>query len=158
MTITSPAFGHGTTIPEVYSRDADDRSPPLHFRGVPPEARSLLLILDDPDAPRGTFTHWVVFNIDPRCARFEEASVAPGARVATNDWGEADYGGPRPPDREHRYYFRLYALDQPLDLPGGCSRAEVERAMEGHVVANADLMGRFAPPQTAAQGAGNRHR
>lgn len=149
MKITSPAFENGETIPQKYSRDAEDLSPPLRFSEVPPEARSLVLIMEDPDAPKGTFTHWIVFNISPTIGEFGENHVPDDVRFGTNDWGEADYGGPRPPDREHRYYFRLYALDEPLALATGASRREIERAMETHVVANTEVMGRYAPSQTS---------
>lgn len=151
MTIRSPAFRSGDPIPATYSRNADDRTPPLEFAGAPAETRSLALIVDDPDAPRGTFTHWIVFNIDPGCRGFRENYTPDDVRFGTNDWGEADYGGPRPPDGEHRYFFRLYALDCRLALPNGASRREIEQAMEGHVVANAELMGRFAAPGVAAE-------
>lgn len=144
MKISSPAFEHGESIPPRYSRDGDNLSPPLRFEDVPPETRSLVLILDDPDAPRGTFTHWVVFNIDPHSAIFSENAPPAQVRFGLNDWEEAGYGGPRPPDGEHRYYFKLYALDDLLSLPTGALRRDLERAMETHVIANAELMGRFA--------------
>jgi hypothetical protein len=149
MKIESSAFKNGASIPPRYAKQGDNVSPPLSISGVPPEARSLVLIMDDPDAPRGLFTHWVVFNIPP-VAWFAENEVPKGARVGKNSWGEAGYGGPQPPDREHRYFFRLYALDRMLDLPKGASREQVEAAMKGHVIAQAEWMGRFAP-QGAAQ-------
>jgi Raf kinase inhibitor-like YbhB/YbcL family protein len=151
MKISSPVFGHGDSIPPRYSRDGDNFSPPLQFEGVPPEARSLVLIADDPDAPHGTFTHWVVFNVDPHTSVIEENHLPEEVRFGLNDWEEAGYGGPRPPDGEHRYYFKLYALDELLSLPTGIQRRDLERAMETHVVANAELMGRFAAPQVAAR-------
>ena len=106
--------------------------------------------MEDPDAPRGTFTHWVLFNLPPRIRQIAAGEMPAEARVGRNDWGEPRYGGPRPPDREHRYYFRLYALDAELQLPGGSSRREVELALEGHVIANAELMGRYAPSRLSA--------
>ncbi|PTY06235.1 YbhB/YbcL family Raf kinase inhibitor-like protein [Opitutaceae bacterium EW11] len=146
MRISSPAFQHGEPIPEKYSRAGDDRTPPLEFEGAPPEARSLVLVMDDPDTSHGTFTHWIVFNIDPATRGFRENDAPEEVRFGCNDWGEADYGGPRPPNGEHRYFFRLYALDCRLTLPNGASRRELEQAMEGHVVANAETMGTFAAP------------
>lgn len=145
MKLTSSAFENGDSIPARYSKDGDNLSPPLRFEGVPPEARSLVLMVDDPDAPRGTFTHWIVFNIEARTPGFAENQLPEEVRFGLNDRDEPGYTGPRPPDGEHRYYFRLYALDQPLSLPTGAHRRDIERAMETHVVANAELMGRFAP-------------
>jgi Raf kinase inhibitor-like YbhB/YbcL family protein len=146
MKLDSPAFELGGTIPDQYSHYAANRTPPLEFFDVPDEARSLALIMDDPDAPHGLFTHWVVFNIDPDVSGFDEDELPDNVKFGVTSWGEADYGGPRPPDKEHRYFFRLYALDRMLDLPNGASRREVESAMKGHVIAEAELMGRFAPP------------
>src|SRR6185369_12422742 len=127
MRITSTAFGDGERIPQQYSRYHDDKNPPLHIDDVPPNARSLVLIMDDPDAPRGLFTHWVVFDIDPKTTDIGEDRVpeAP-ARQGQNSWGEAQYGGPRPPSGEHRYFFRLFALDTLINLPRGSARADVE--------------------------------
>ncbi len=146
MKLESPAFRPGETIPDKYSHYADNRTPPLEFEEVPDGTRSLALIMDDPDAPHGLFTHWVAFDIDPNISRFPENRVPRGVRFGTNSWDEADYGGPRPPDKEHRYFFHLYALDERLDLPHGSARNDVETAMQGHVLAEAELMGRFAPP------------
>jgi hypothetical protein len=150
MKIESSAFKHGGTIPLRYAKRGENISPPLSFQGVPGEAKSLVLIMDDPDAPRGLFTHWVVFNVDP-VAWFAEGSVPAGAKQGKNSWGEPRYGGPQPPDREHRYFFRLFALDRTLDLREGAGRDEVEAAMRGHVMAQAEWMGRHAPqPEHAA--------
>lgn len=151
MKISSSAFEHGGSIPARYSRDGDNLSPPLHFENVPAEARSLVLIMDDPDAPRGTFTHWFIFNIDPHVPAFLENQLPEDVRFGLNDWEEPGYGGPRPPDGEHRYFFRLYALDNLLSLPTGAQRRDLERAMESHVVANAELMGRFVAQRAAAR-------
>lgn len=153
MKIESPAFAHGAPIPEPYTRFGENHSPPLVFRDVPAKARSLALIVDDPDAPHGTFTHWIVFNLDPMVEGLKEGCHVADAREGNNDWKELGYGGPRPPDGEHRYYFRLYALDQKLDLPNGAARAEVDRALRGHVVAEAEWMGRFATPVQAGRDA-----
>src|SRR5882762_7399525 len=148
MRISSLAFRDGEHIPQQYSRYGDDKSPPLRFEGVPANAESLLLIMDDPDASRGLFTHWVVFDIDPKTAEIDEdhAPETP-ARQGKNSWDETQYGGPRPPSGEHRYFFRLYALNMKLNLPRGSDRERVENAMEGHVIAEAELMGRYAAPK-----------
>jgi Raf kinase inhibitor-like YbhB/YbcL family protein len=145
MRITSTAFRNGEFIPQQYSRYHEDKSPPLHIDGVPPNARSLALIMDDPDAPRGLFTHWIVFDLDPKTTDIGEdhAPEAP-ARQGANSWGEAQYGGPRPPSGEHRYFFRVYALDTIIDLPRGSTRAQVEQAMQGHVLDTTELMGRYS--------------
>jgi len=146
MKIKSSAFESGDVIPDKYSRYHDDLTPPLEFSDLPDGTRSLVLILDDPDAPSGLFTHWVVFNIDPVVRHFAENDAPPDVLFGMTSWGEAGYGGPQPPDREHRYFFRLYALDKWLDLPQGTPREKVEAAMQGHMLAHAELMGRYAPP------------
>lgn len=150
MHITSTAFRNGEFVPPQYSRYHDDKTPPLHFEDVPANARSLVLIMDDPDAPHGLFTHWVVFDIDPKTNDIgrDRAPETP-ARQGRNSWGETQYGGPRPPSGEHHYFFRLYALDKMLELPRGVSRERVEQAMEGHVIATAELMGRYAAEHPA---------
>ncbi|MEY4939943.1 MAG: hypothetical protein RIQ93_1678 [Verrucomicrobiota bacterium] len=149
MRIVCPAFPEGGTIPSYYAKAGDNISPPLVLCEVPPAARSLALILEDPDAPRGLFTHWIVFNLRPD-ATFGENQVPRGARQGKNSWDEPRYGGPQPPDREHRYFFRLFALDDILDLPDGVTRDELEAAMCGHVITQAALMGRHAPLATGA--------
>ena len=149
MKIRSSAFADGAHIPARFSRFGDDRSPPLEFSEIPSDSRSLALIVDDPDAPTGTFTHWLVFNLSPSTPGLKENGRVDGMREGSNDWDETSYGGPRPPRGVHRYYFRLYALDTQLDLPAGASRADVEHAMSGHVLAEAQTMGRFATPVQA---------
>ena len=144
MRIMSPAFRNGEHIPREYTRDADDKSPPLHIEGVPLTAKSLVLIVDDPDAPRWTFTHWLLFDIDPKRVDIDEDQVPDEARQGKTDWGEAGYGGPKPPSGEHRYLFKLFALDKKLGLPGNPTRRQIEDAMKGHVLATAELMGRYA--------------
>src|SRR5256714_14616738 len=111
MQITSSAFRDEEHIPRQYTRDAEDKSPPLRIEGVPVNAASLVLIVDDPDAPRGTFTHWLVFDLDHKTVEIGEDHAPENARQGANDWGETQYGGPRPPSGVHRYFFRLYALD-----------------------------------------------
>ena len=144
MRIMSSAFRNGESIPRQYTRDGLDKNPPLHIEGVPVTAKSLVLIVDDPDAPHGTFTHWIVFDLDPKRVEIDEDVAPEEARQGTSDWGRAEYGGPKPPSGEHRYYFRLYALDKKLDLPRGASRQQVDSAMRGHVLDTAELMGRYS--------------
>jgi Raf kinase inhibitor-like YbhB/YbcL family protein len=146
MTITSPAFETGSTMPERFARENANASPPLTIRGVPPEAESLALIMDDPDAPGGTFTHWIAFNLDPVDQQIPEAAVLPDAAHGLNSWNEPGYGGPQPPSGEHRYFFRVFALDRPLGLSSGAPREQVERAMQDHVIEECSLMARFSAP------------
>lgn len=145
MKIEIEAFANGQLIPSRFSKEGGNVSPGIAFRDVPRGAKSLALVLDDPDAPRGLFTHWVVYNIDPTLGGFHENQVPEVATQGKNSWGETSYGGPQPPDREHRYYFHLYALDVPLPMQPGADRAELLRRMEGHVMDHVDYMGRFAP-------------
>ena len=147
MTITSPAFERGATIPLRFARDGENVSPPLTIREVPSEAQSLALIMDDPDAPRGTFTHWVAFNLDPVDQQIPEAAVLTDAARGRNSWNETFYGGPQPPSGEHRYIFHVFALDRPLDLPNGADRADVDHAMRDHILEHAELMARFSSPR-----------
>lgn len=144
MRIISPAFADGTTIPEKFTADGADINPALVINGVPAGAKSLVLIVDDPDAPRGTWNHWLLWNIDPDTTSIVENSVPTGATIGRNDFGEVRYRGPSPPSGTHRYFFRLLALDSTLDLPAGADRAALDRAMKGHVVAQAVLMGRYS--------------
>lgn len=143
MQLTSSAFRDGEDLPERFAREAGNLSPPLTFSDVPKETQSLALIMDDPDAPRGLFTHWVLFDLESNVGVLLENNVSGGV-LGRNDWGEPAYGGPRPPSGTHRYFFHAYALDRRLDLPHGAKRHKVDQAMEGHVLATAELMGRFA--------------
>ena len=111
MKLTSPAFDNGEQIPPKYSFDGGNVSPPLHLEEIPNQTRSLALVVDDPDAPQGTFTHWVLFNIDPKTKVIKENSVPVIATQGRNDYGEVEYDGPRPPFGDHRYFFKMYALD-----------------------------------------------
>jgi Raf kinase inhibitor-like YbhB/YbcL family protein len=147
MKLTSPAFANGARIPSSHTCDGDNLSPPLNIAEVPPEARSLVLIMDDPDVPRhlredGMWDHWVVYNIPPHLREIAENSEPPGIH-GTGTAGNEKYHGPCPPDREHRYFFKLFALDSELALPAKASKKQVEQAMEGHVLARAELMGRY---------------
>ena len=144
MKITSSAFQEGGDIPSKFSRDGQDINPALRIEGTPSNAKSLLLIMDDPDAPVGLFTHWLVWNIDPKTTEIAEKSVPKGAVQGTNDYPTLGYGGPQPPSGTHRYYFKTFALDQRLDLKAGAKRADVDAAMRGHVIAQGELMGRYS--------------
>ncbi|HEX4640869.1 MAG TPA: YbhB/YbcL family Raf kinase inhibitor-like protein [Chthoniobacterales bacterium] len=143
MKISSSAFAEGAEIPVKYSRSGEDINPPLHIEGTPENAKSLALIMDDPDAPVGLFTHWLVWNLDPRTTEIAEHSVPKGAVEGTNDYPNAGYGGPQPPSGTHRYYFKIFVLDKTLDLRAGAKRKELDQAMKGHVIAEGQYMGRF---------------
>jgi Raf kinase inhibitor-like YbhB/YbcL family protein len=139
--LTSPAFSDGEAIPPRYTCEGANLSPPLSWSGLPEGTRSLSLIMDDPDAPVGTFTHWLAWGIDP-----EVGGLAAGERAPVegrNDFGVTGYGGPCPPPGHgpHRYFFRLYALDSEVGLHPGAIRKELERALEGHLLGEAVLVG-----------------
>ncbi len=140
LQITSPAFGHNQMIPQKYTCQGEDVNPPLAITGVPEGTKSFTLIIDDPDAPGGNWDHWLIYNIAP-APIIEEDSV-PGTQT-TNDFGRVHYGGPCPPSGTHRYFFKLYALDAELSFSGLPSKQELEKAMEGHVLAKAELMGLY---------------
>ncbi|HLX68131.1 MAG TPA: YbhB/YbcL family Raf kinase inhibitor-like protein [Verrucomicrobiae bacterium] len=144
MRITSQAFVNGEKIPDKYSSYGENRIPPLHLEEIPSRTRSLALIVDDPDAPQGTFNHWLVFNMDPRIHDIREDSVPVIATQGRNDFGEVEYDGPKPPSGEHRYFFKAYALDTVLPLARGAKREELDREMTEHVIDSATLMGKFA--------------
>jgi Raf kinase inhibitor-like YbhB/YbcL family protein len=148
LEISSSAFGDNDTIPTVYTCDGDNASPPLAFSDVPEDAQSLALIMDDPDAPSGTFVHWVVWNIDPATADVPANTVPASGTQGLNGIGQAAYIGPCPPDGEHHYYFKLYALDTRLDAldPSTADKTALEQAMEGHIIAQAELVGLYARP------------
>ena len=140
MKITSPEFGHEELIPSKFTCDGKDINPPLLFEGIPPEAQSLALIVDDPDAPMRTWVHWVVYNI-PVQEGIEENSV-PGD-LGRNDFKRRRYGGPCPPIGTHRYFFKLYALDTKLHLNADIEKGDLEKAMEGRILDRAELIGRY---------------
>ena len=144
MKITSSAFQEGGTISEKYSKNGQNMNPPLQIEGAPENAKSLALIVDDPDAPVGLFTHWLVWNIDPKTTEIAEHSVPKGAVQGTNDYPGLGYDGPQPPSGTHRYYFKIFALDKTLDLPSGAKRKELDQAIDGHVIGQGQLMGRYS--------------
>lgn len=143
MKITSSAFQEGASIPSKFTCDGGDTSPPLQIADVPATAKSLALIVDDPDAPSGLFTHWAVWNISPQTNAIAEGSAPKGVQ-GTSDFGKSGYGGPCPPSGTHRYYFKIFALDRELDLPAGAKRRQLDAAMKGHVLAQGELMGRYS--------------
>ena len=148
INITSTAFEEGGMIPAKYTCDQEDVSPQLVWDSVPEGTKSLALICDDPDAPMGTWVHWVLFNIPAGVSELPE-NIPPervldnGSRQGTNDFGRIGYGGPCPPGGTHRYYFKLYALDEPVDLPPGATKAQLLQAISGHVLAEGVLMGTY---------------
>ena len=144
MKITSTALTEGGAIPRKYTCDGPNLNPPLAIEGAPAQAKSLALIVDDPDAPRGTWNHWLVWNIDPKTTELKENSVPPGAVQGTTDFGSAKYGGPCPPSGTHRYFFRVYAVDTTLNLTARAKRADLDKALAGHVLAEGTLMGKYA--------------
>jgi hypothetical protein len=143
ITLTSGAFEDGGEIPSRHTCEGQNVSPPLSFAGVPEGARSLALTVDDPDAPVGTFAHWLAWNIDPATGGLGEGQAAP--REGRNGFGTVGYAGPCPPPGHgrHRYFFRLHALDAELDLEPGADRERLDRALDGHVLETAELVGGY---------------
>ena len=147
MTVTSDAFQAQGTIPTQHTCDGADQSPPLAWKGAPANTRAFAIIMDDPDAPVGTWVHWVAYNLPAETARLaagDSARLPAGSRDGKNSWGRAGYGGPCPPKgAPHHYSFRVYALDATLDLAAGASKGDVEKAMASHVLAAGELVGLF---------------
>ena len=149
LTIQSSAFSPNGSIPAKYTCQGNDTSPPLAWSGVPAGTQSLVLIVDDPDAPdpaapKRVWVHWVVFNVPPTVTELGEGlkELPAGAKSGLNDWGRPGYGGPCPPIGRHRYFHKLYALDRTLELERA-TKADVERAMQGHVLGSAELVGTY---------------
>src|SRR5262245_21422043 len=143
MKIASSAFRQDGNIPSKFTCDGPDTSPPLQITGIPSNSKTLVLIADDPDAPGGLFTHWLVWNIAPQTNSVAEGSSPKGVQ-GTNDFGKSGYRGPCPPPGIHRYSFRIFALDRELELRPGAKRSEVNAAMKGHVIAQGELVGRYS--------------
>ncbi len=146
MQLSSSAFTHGGKIPIRYTCEGEEFNPPLRIQGVPVETISLVLIMDDPDVPAAVrddrmWVHWIVFNMPPDTAEIKEDTSPPG--VLGSGTGRLGYQGPCPPDREHRYFFKLYALDCMLPLREGSTKEEVEAAMKGHILARSELLGHY---------------
>lgn len=144
MEIKSSAFQNNGNIPSKYTCDGRNINPPLQFSDIPVDAESLVLISDDPDAPMGTWVHWTIWNIDPKITEITEDSVPAGTIEGTTSFGETGYGGPCPPSDVHRYFFKLYAMNTKLDLSNSAKKEELEKAMEGHILASAEIIGLYA--------------
>ena len=149
MKLTSTAFGEGGMIPAQYTCNGPDISPPLNWEDVPEQTKSLALIADDPDAPVGTWVHWVLYNLPADSRELQEdlpkTKVLPnGAMQGTNDFRKIGYNGPCPPGGTHRYFFKLYALDELVDLNPGARKKDLLDAMKGHILAECQLMGKFS--------------
>jgi Raf kinase inhibitor-like YbhB/YbcL family protein len=149
LEIKSTAFKEGGFIPKKYTCDGSDISPPLLWTQPPDGTKSLVLICDDPDAPMGTWVHWVLYGLSPDTLELPEGvpdkkEVIGGSKQGTNDFRRIGYGGPCPPGGTHRYFFKLYAIDSELDLSAGATKKEVLRAIEGHILAEGQLMGRYS--------------
>jgi Raf kinase inhibitor-like YbhB/YbcL family protein len=144
FSVATSAFQTGSDIPAKFTCNGANVNPELKINGVPNGAKSLVLIVDDPDAPRGLFTHWILWNIDPKTTDIGENSVPTGGVQGTNDFGKRNYGGPCPPSGTHRYFFKIFALDSKLDLKPSAGRAELDGAMKDHVLTKAELIGRYS--------------
>jgi hypothetical protein len=144
MSISSPSFRQNGAIPSKFTCDGNDVNPALLIEGVPAEAKSLALIVDDPDASRGTWVHWVVWNIGPATRELAENSIPSGGKQGMNDFRKRDYGGPCPPSGTHRYFFKLYALDAKPELGPNTTKAQLEKAMEGRILNRAELVGTYS--------------
>jgi len=149
LAVTTTAFSPGGAIPKSYTCDGADASPDLSWSGAPAGVQSFALIADDPDAPVGTWTHWLIWNIPAQSTGLpkgvpKDETLRDGTSQGRNDFRRVGYGGPcPPPGKPHRYFFKVYALDAKLDLRGGANRNELERAMKGHVLAQGELMGKY---------------
>jgi hypothetical protein len=144
MKISSPTFQNNSAIPEKYTCDGENTNPPLEISEVPVKAQSLVLIVDDPDAPGGIWVHWTVWNIDPKTTKIGENSVPIKAVEGATSFGGTGYGGPCPPSGAHRYFFKLYALDATLDLSPQSDKTALGKAMEGHILDKAELIGLYS--------------
>ncbi|MCK4386932.1 MAG: YbhB/YbcL family Raf kinase inhibitor-like protein [Candidatus Pacebacteria bacterium] len=142
LSLISSVFANQADIPSKYTCDGENVNPPLEIFGVSENAKSLVLIMDDPDAPMGTWDHWIKFNMPVATERIEEGKEPEGIS-GQGTGGGLDYAGPCPPDKQHRYFFKLYALDTELTLPEGSAKAKIEKAMEGHILQEAELMGKY---------------
>lgn len=146
--ITSSAFAEDGLIPPKYTCDGSDISPPLQWEAMPEGTKSIALICDDPDAPSGTFVHWVIFGLSAETRELEEnippdETLPNGAKQGTSDFGRIGYGGPCPPSGTHRYFFKIYALDTELDLAAGARKPQLLKAMEGHILGQGQLIGKY---------------
>ncbi|MEN8261835.1 MAG: YbhB/YbcL family Raf kinase inhibitor-like protein [Nitrospirota bacterium] len=143
LKISSPVSENNGRIPSKYTCDGTDVNPTLFIENVPADAKSLALIVDDPDAPMGTWVHWVLWDIDPGTVEIKENTLPKGARQGINDFRRNDYGGPCPPSGTHRYFFKLYALDSSLRLDPKSKKTDLEKAMKGHVIEESQIIGLY---------------
>jgi Raf kinase inhibitor-like YbhB/YbcL family protein len=143
MKITSSAFENKQMMPQKYTCDGENTNPPLQINDIPKEAQSLVLIVDDPDAPSGDWVHWLVWNINPETKFIAENELPHGAIQGINDFGKQNYGGPCPPSGTHRYQFKIYALDISLNLPPGSRKKDLEKAIEDHILDKDILIGLY---------------
>jgi len=149
ISISAEGFKHGDNIPDEFTCNGRDISPSLSWKGIPAGTKSIALIMDDPDAPRGTFVHWVLYNILAETLKLPggmplDQTLTDGSMQGISDFGRSGYGGPcPPPGKPHRYYFKIYALDTKLNLPPGASKKQVENAMKGHILEMGELMGKY---------------
>lgn len=143
MQIIAPSFSNGGTIPSKYTCDGENMSPQLDFSGIPEGTKSLALIADDPDAPSGVFTHWLLWNMDPKVSSIPEGSVPAGATLGKNSVGNTGYTGPCPPSGMHHYIFKIYALDTMLDVPSSADKKILEDAITGRILAKAEITGLY---------------
>ena len=146
--LESSAFKNGNEIPRKYGYKNSNINPPLKIKGIPQNTKSLALIMDDPDAMGAVgkiWVHWVVWNIDPQITEIKENSIPTGAIEGKTDFGEIGYGGPAPPDKEHTYIFKLYALDNKLNLNESATKKDVEKSIKNHILAEAKLTGKYSP-------------
>ena len=148
MNVESSAFQNGSEIPRKYGYKKENINPPIIIKEIPDQTKSIALIMDDPDAMGAVgkiWVHWIVWNIDPNTSEIKENSVPSNSIQGKTDFGEIAYGGPAPPDKEHTYIFKVYALDEKLNIKEGSSKSQVEDAMNGHVLSEAKLEGTYAP-------------
>lgn len=143
MKITSSAFEHNSRIPQKYTCDGENINPPLSFSDIPPNTKSLTLIMDDPDAPTKTWVHWIVYNIGSQTSEVKENSVPQNGIEGVTDFGNKGYGGPCPPSGTHRYFFKLYALDSMIDLPEGANKKMLEEKIHRQIIDKAELVGLY---------------
>ena len=149
MKLTSPVFSHWTDIPFRYTGDGENISPPLVWSEVPINTKSLVLIMDDPDAPKGgTWDHWIIFNLPANITFLAEGikKFPAGTKFGKNSWGQENYGGPCPPDKQHRYFFKLYAFDSFLELSNGATKSQIKQAMSDRIIVETELVGLYARP------------
>jgi Raf kinase inhibitor-like YbhB/YbcL family protein len=144
MTIASPAFENNSLIPSKYTCDGENMNPPLMFSNIPPKAKSIALVVTDPDAPGGTFTHWIIYNIPATTTKIDENSVPEDSQEAQNSFGKKEYGGPCPPSGTHHYVFTLYALDSMISIPDSADVTDIEKVIQSNSMEQATLTGLYA--------------